>query len=177
MPTGQAFIKLPVKAQYIVDGRETVEVLKSDWGAAWAIVANAKLLAENFDWVPTVFTDAIQTYGNAFTKEIRTPQDQTARTESLAMVETAAKNQGGWVLVIKRNGIAEISGQFQPFARALLNELTGKYLMRPQNVSVGVVKLATIADTGGQALSVEGVDIEQLLFPPTIRFGSDGATD
>jgi hypothetical protein len=54
-------------------------------------------------------------------------------------------------------------------ARALLDELTGKFLQQPQNVSVGEIKVGTIVNADGQPLGRPDVDIKQLLLPPPLR--------
>ena len=152
----QSFLKLPIKEQYTVDGQETISVAGDGGDPAWAIVCNAKLLSQYFEWVPSLFAEIQQSYG-----PFKAGSASAARTEALIDIMSAViKN--GLFCVLAEGDKAAIFGDFQPYARALVNELKGTVIQEPQNVRIGVIRSVTIATLDGKNTDAE-VPIEQLL--------------
>lgn len=149
-------MKLPIKQLYTIEKQDTVRVTDGI-DAAWAIVANAKFLSEYFDWVSPLFSEILQSYGNPFAAGTQ----DAYRSEALNVVVTAViKN--GWLLVLAEGDKATIFGDFRPYARALVNELKGTVLQKPQNVRVGIINSVTTASLDGSNIDAE-IPVDQLL--------------
>lgn len=132
----RSFMKLVVKDSYSLGGRIRLEVMAEPANAALAIVANAKILAECFSWLPELLVEIKRSLGQDAFRAEGIPANRALALDNIFRVALA----NGWVCVLQdpkdpantdilANGIVD-------YARELFLDLTGKVRQHPPNIRI-----------------------------------------
>jgi len=167
MPIGAgAFMKLGIRECYQVGSKSRPVMNGNQIGAAWAIIGNAKMLADYFPWVPEIIVQIGNVYGNDIFKDEADPgrQAQVLRL----ITQEAFSHQWAYVLPDDRTADTVLIGASEiAFRDALYDELTATALQNPADIRLKMTappKFAVLVDYHGQR--EEPQTIEQLLRNP-----------